>query len=133
MKEGKLSWTAEIVAHDRAIESVKPEHQRICYDPLAVHFLSPRYRAIARSHLLARLAYRYRRERHNPGSAGEAVARTRFIDEYLKKCIDEGIRQLVILGAGYDSRAYRIEGLKGKARKDYNRAVRKQDSLSSVH
>ncbi len=27
----------------------------------------------------------------------------------MKKSIDEGIEQLVILGAGYDSRAYRIE------------------------
>ena len=116
MKEGKPSWTAEIVAIDRAVESMKPEHRRVCHDPFAQHFLSTRYRVLAKSHLLARFVYWYRRERLAPGAAGEAVTRTRFIDDYLKKCIDDGIQQLVILGAGYDSRAYRIEGLKGKVR-----------------
>ena len=29
----------------------------------------------------------------------------------MKKSIDEGLEQLVILGAGYDSRPYRIDGL----------------------
>jgi len=44
------------------------------------------------------------------------VIRTRYIDDYLKACIDDGIKQLVILGAGYDSRAYRFDGLKGKVK-----------------
>jgi methyltransferase (TIGR00027 family) len=29
----------------------------------------------------------------------------------VKKSIEKGLEQLVILGAGYDTRAYRIEGL----------------------
>jgi methyltransferase (TIGR00027 family) len=114
MKEGRASYTAELIAIDRAVESMKPAHRRVCDDPLAVHFLSTRYRVIAKSHLLARFVYWYRRERPVPGAVGEAVARTRLIDDYLKSCIDDGIQQLVILGAGYDSRAYRIDGLKGK-------------------
>jgi methyltransferase (TIGR00027 family) len=47
-----------------------------------------------------------------PGRNNSIVARVRFFDDFVKKSIDEGIEQLVILGAGYDSRAYRIEGLK---------------------
>jgi len=43
---------------------------------------------------------------------GFVVARERYIDDYLQSCIDGGLEQLVILGAGYDSRAYRFEGLK---------------------
>ncbi len=42
------------------------------------------------------------------------IARTRYFDDYLKRCIDDGIGQLAILGAGFDSRAYRFEALKEK-------------------
>ncbi|MFJ4651989.1 SAM-dependent methyltransferase [Nocardia sp. NPDC088792] len=35
-------------------------------------------------------------------------ARTRYFDDYLKAAADEGIRQVVILAAGLDSRAYRL-------------------------
>ncbi|OPX58322.1 MAG: hypothetical protein A4E25_01740 [Methanobacterium sp. PtaB.Bin024] len=33
--------TAEFVASHRAAESLKPENERICYDPYAIHFLNP--------------------------------------------------------------------------------------------
>jgi len=44
---------------------------------------------------------------------GFLVARCRYMDDYLQKCIEDGIQQLVILGAGLDSRAYRFEQLVG--------------------
>jgi methyltransferase (TIGR00027 family) len=47
---------------------------------------------------------------------GCIVARTRYIDDYLKTCIDAGIEQLVILGAGYDTRPYRFGELTEKVR-----------------
>jgi len=37
--------------------------------------------------------------------------RVRYFDDFIKKSVDKGLEQLVILGAGYDTRAYRIEGL----------------------
>ncbi len=114
MKEGKPSKTAEGAAGVRAIESMKPEPERVCYDPLAKEFLSIPYRIIAKSPFLAKAVLWLLLERHVPGAAGEAVLRTRYIDDYLRECIGNGIQQLVILGAGYDSRAYRIDGLKGK-------------------
>lgn len=51
-----------------------------------------------------------------PGVHNSLSARVRYFDDFVKKFIDEGLEQLVILGAGYDTRAYRIEGLKGKVR-----------------
>lgn len=36
------------------------------------------------------------------------VARTKFIDQSLQASLAESVRQVVILGAGLDSRAYRI-------------------------
>jgi methyltransferase (TIGR00027 family) len=47
---------------------------------------------------------------------GFLVSRARYIDDYVQACIDDGIEQLVILGAGYDSRAYRFEQLKGRVK-----------------
>jgi len=48
----------------------------------------------------------------NPGAANTVSARVRFIDDHIKTCVKEGLEQLVILGAGYDCRAYRMEELK---------------------
>ncbi len=44
---------------------------------------------------------------------GFLVARDRYIDDYLQSCLDDGLEQLVILGAGYDSRAYRFDRVCG--------------------
>ena len=40
------------------------------------------------------------------------LAILRYFDDFTEKSITDGIEQLIILGAGYDTRAYRIEGLK---------------------
>lgn len=39
------------------------------------------------------------------------LARTRMIDEALADAVADGARQVVILGAGYDTRAYRLKAL----------------------
>jgi len=108
MKENKASWTAEIIAIHRAVESSRPANSRLFYDPYAMKFLSTKYRILGKSRLLTRIVYWYRMERPFPGGSGEAIARTRYIDDYMLECIAAGIKQLVILGAGYDSRAYRL-------------------------
>jgi methyltransferase (TIGR00027 family) len=115
MKKGKPSATAEGNAALRAAEWLRPEDERVCYDQFARRFLGLRFGVIVRSRLLTRIALWYA-ERIIPGAADSLAARTRYIDDYLKQCIDDGIEQLVILGAGYDSRAYRFDGLKGKVR-----------------
>ena len=48
-----------------------------------------------------------------PGARTSGVARTRFIDDRLKQALRDGYQQVVILGAGFDSRAYRMEELSG--------------------
>jgi len=118
MKNGKASRTAAFVTAFRAVESDKPEGERVCYDPLAKSFLSGMYAILAKSPLLTRIAL-WNGERKHPGVMGTVnyiAARTRHIDECLKACIDDGIQQLVILGAGYDSRAYRFDELNGKVK-----------------
>jgi methyltransferase (TIGR00027 family) len=50
-------------------------------------------------------------DRRWPGARSSGIARTRFIDDALRKTLQEGIEQVVILGAGFDCRAYRIPGI----------------------
>ncbi|WP_204245431.1 SAM-dependent methyltransferase [Methanosarcina horonobensis] len=46
-----------------------------------------------------------------PGAIEFIVARERYVEDFLKACLSKGLDQVVILGAGFDTRAYRIEGI----------------------
>ncbi len=107
MRVDRPSQTAEGIAAARARESNRPEGKRLFYDPYARHFLNPRVRFIAR-HSLLRAFFRWRNHRALPGMFGGLVARTRFIDDQMCESLKNGVLQIVILGAGYDARAYRF-------------------------
>jgi methyltransferase (TIGR00027 family) len=107
MKRGRASITAQGIAFIRAYETSKPPGERICDDPLARRLISPFYYWIGR--LFAGYA-----ERKDPGVMGLIAARCRYIDDHLLACLADGMQQLVILGAGLDSRAYRIPQLQGQ-------------------
>jgi methyltransferase (TIGR00027 family) len=109
MKTNRASITAEGIALARAVESQRPTEQRICYDPFARQFVSALYWNIFRFFVSSGYA-----ERRGPGTMGFLVARERYIDDYLQASLDDGLEQLVILGAGYDSRAYRFDQLKDR-------------------
>jgi len=111
MPQNQASRTALFVAVVRAVESGKPEHLRICNDPYAHRFVS---RALF--HLVRLLERQGRTERIAPGVFGFMVARERHMDDYLTTCLSMGLEQLVILGAGYDARAYRFTELAGRVR-----------------
>jgi len=111
MEEGKPSFTAEIGAAIRATETEKPENERLCYDPYAKGFLGPTNTFIGMFPPLRKLALWYLDRKH-PFILDCIPARTRYIDDYVNERIDDGVQQLIILGAGYDSRAYRMENLK---------------------
>lgn len=115
MKERKPSRSAAAACALRAAESMRPENERVCYDPYARDFLRGMYSILVRSRLLTKIAL-WHFERKVPGIYGYIVARPKHIDGYLNACIDDRIEQLVILGAGYDSRAYRFNELKGKVK-----------------
>ena len=115
MKEGKPSFTAEGTVAFRFAEWLAPEGERVCNDYLAKDFAATKFRIIGKSRLLTKIAL-WCAERLVPGMVSYIVGRTRYIDAYLKARIDDGIEQLVILGAGYDSRAYRFDELKGKVK-----------------
>lgn len=106
------SKTAETIAMVRVGESRKPEDERICYDPYAIRFISKEVLEFASGNPEKYRVFLAQNERLVPGAGNSIIARVRFFDDVVTSAICAGLDQLVILGAGYDTRGYRIEGLK---------------------
>ena len=110
VKPDAPSRTAEYMALFRALETVAPSDERLFDDPAAERFLSPRLRAIARAARSApvrdlTIAWI---DRRYPGPRLSGVVRTRAIDDLVREALADGCEQLVLLGAGYDTRATRL-------------------------
>jgi methyltransferase (TIGR00027 family) len=112
MKPGEASRTAEFNALFRAIESShRPRSERLFEDPLASGFLF-RLRHVyllSRLPLIGRMVPSYIDWKW-PGVRPAHLGRTCWIDDQLEAAVAEGVNQVVILGAGYDCRAYRLPG-----------------------
>jgi methyltransferase (TIGR00027 family) len=83
-------------------------------DHLAWTFLSGPHRFLVRFGWIRR-AIRRRSERATPGIYAYITARTAFFDERYARTLDDGTEQIVLLGAGYDTRPHRMpspDGLK---------------------
>jgi methyltransferase (TIGR00027 family) len=113
MQPGRPSRTAEYMALFRALEHARPPARRLFTDPFARAFLGPRLRWLVTLSVLpgfTDMVYRAI-DRRWPGARTSAVARTRLIDDRVATAIAEGVRQIVLLGGGFDSRPYRLAGL----------------------
>jgi len=124
MRRKQSSLTAAGIAMARAVESEKPEGERICYDPYARQFI-PGWMY----HILGFFIRSGYAEWRGPGVNGYLIARDRYIDDVLQYHLNTGLQQLVILGAGYDSRAYRFD-LPGRVRTfEVDHPATQQDKL----
>lgn len=114
MKVDKASRTAQYMAFFRALESTRPEGKRLFYDPYAIIFLDNKLkRAVQYSTVpLVRKYLRYKIHKLLPGGFTSGVARTRYIDDLLKTTINKGVQQVIMLGAGFDTRSMRLDFLK---------------------
>ncbi len=117
MSDRRASLTAELAALARASHTKEPEPLR-GVDEIAEQFLSPAFRFVVRHEPLRKLV-RNVMARRMPGAYGYLVARTKVFDAFVRQELEAGATQLVVLGAGYDSRAYRfrelVEARGGKA------------------
>jgi methyltransferase (TIGR00027 family) len=104
VRKNQSSITAAGIAIARAVESEKPPDERTCFDPYARQFL-PAWMY----HILGFFIKSGYAELRGPGVIGFLLARERYIDEVLQDYLEEGLEQLIILGAGYDARAYRFD------------------------
>jgi methyltransferase (TIGR00027 family) len=84
-----------MVAAYRGRASAGPD--AICHDPWALRLAGPEGEALSR-----------RWDEHSPFMELWMGLRTRYIDDCVQRALDRGIRQVVVLGAGLDTRASRL-------------------------
>lgn len=100
----RSSRTAETNAVERAAETLMPPDLRLLDDPFAHLFVRRRlYRALLALRPVALRGLR-RVDQRYPGLHAEIMLRARFVDGLIRA---GGFDQLVMLGAGYDSTAFR--------------------------
>jgi methyltransferase (TIGR00027 family) len=107
--------TSIVTVAARAIGSHDPDPSVRNPDWLAERFLGPEERALLPDlPLMLGLSKEYREaltDRLTAFAVPGMIVRTCFIDEQLEKAVHAGATQVVILGAGFDSRAHRFRQL----------------------
>lgn len=98
-KKSAVPFTARLIAYYRAIESRRE-------DPLIVDPFAER--------LAGDMDLYFREHKRTRGTSDYAVVRTHYIDNHLLApwCDKHERSQIVLLGAGLDARAYRVEPLR---------------------
>lgn len=76
-------------------------------DNLAIHFMPARQRFLFRFRRIREYGER-KLDRAMPGMTPYVIARTAYFDRLFLDALQAGAAQIVVLGAGYDSRAYRF-------------------------
>ncbi|MGH9759241.1 MAG: class I SAM-dependent methyltransferase, partial [Blastocatellia bacterium] len=107
MRKG-YSRTAEAVALARALHQMVPASQRILEDPYAAAFLQHPYLKLAAASRIGSWMTSRALDFWAIGGQEFIAIRARFADDLAKKMAREGMTQLVLLGAGFDSMALRI-------------------------
>ena len=114
MKAERASRTAHFVALGRALANAGLSHVPDFRDPTASAFLSEKGKqSLAKTAQATRKATRGYRLEMARVMADLMALRTTAIDAAVRNAIAVGARQLVILGAGYDGRAWRMPELAG--------------------
>jgi methyltransferase (TIGR00027 family) len=90
-----VSDTAFLVAHWRALESARPHG--LFKDPWAARLAGERGKVLAEAFLTRAM------------SSWTIAVRTVVIDEYVRAALGRGVDRIVNLGAGLDTRPYRLE------------------------
>lgn len=114
MKADRPSRTANFVALARALADLGLSHVPDFHDPTARFFLSGRgQRSLAKTERLLAEGKRGFTVEGARAMADMLALRTSAIDNAVRQAISSGAGQLVILGAGYDGRAWRLTELEG--------------------
>jgi methyltransferase (TIGR00027 family) len=107
------SFTAEVMALQRSMESHRPARTRLFTDPYADAFLRPLFRVLAMDSAIPgvrRVAAGCYDLLGGPGPRVSGITRTKIIDDEVAQAAPDHT-QMVILGAGYDTRAHRLAPL----------------------
>lgn len=110
MKAHKASISAKMICAYREVESMKQKEDRVCDDSYAALFCIG-YNVTGKKWIPDKKMALWVLERILPGLHNSVVARVRYFDDYLEDSLRRGLDQLVLLGAGYDTRAFRFPQL----------------------
>jgi methyltransferase (TIGR00027 family) len=102
----RASFTADAACAARAHGALHPDPALRNPDHLAGRFVGMPFRAMLWPLFRRRFLYEY--ERRGPGVYFLHQARTKHLDAIFASELDAGASQVVVLGAGFDSRAYRF-------------------------
>ncbi|MGA8545549.1 MAG: SAM-dependent methyltransferase [Mycobacterium sp.] len=106
----KASLTAQINAAQRAAETLLPPGRRLLDDPYSRYFVRhPLLRAVLAHRVAADAAIRVFDWLWG-GLHAHIVLRVRYVDDVCRAAISDGVDQLVLLGAGFDSTSLRLAG-----------------------
>jgi len=108
MSKRAASNTALGAATCRLIEQFQPVGSRLVTDPIVKDLVGTTIRTLIRFAPVRSYTLR-RTEAILEGLYGGQVCRCRFIDDVVQSALSGGTDQLVILGAGFDTRPYRLE------------------------
>ena len=108
--EHKASETAVMAALHRTIAHKAYENKPFGPDHLAEYFLPPHFKFFMRFEKL-RARIREKLNKFMPGLLEFMIARTAFFDQAFQDALNQKIPQIVLLGVGYDTRAYRFADL----------------------
>jgi methyltransferase (TIGR00027 family) len=115
VKANQPSTTAEAGLAMRALESARSSRSRLFSDQNAKKFLRPHHQALIALCAIPPVQRAVERlcDWVYPGAPADFICRTRFIDEAVERAIGGGARRAVIVGAGYDTRSFRLAGRTG--------------------
>ncbi len=99
--EQQPSRTAQSVALQRAVHQVIDDAPKILDDPIAIRLFSPEVMADAQAH-----PARFQTSR-SLALRSLVLIRSRYAEDCLKQAVDHGMQQYLMLGAGWDTFAYR--------------------------
>jgi methyltransferase (TIGR00027 family) len=106
----QVGKTAMDAAMCRLIEQYQPSGTRLFQDAIVKEMVDPSVRPMmelsgTRNFMMKQI------DAVAPGIFGAQICRTRAIDDAVPAALLQAVGQLVILGAGFDTRAYRLAGI----------------------
>ena len=110
MAKQRVGNTALGAATCRLIEQFQPEETRLFTDPVVKDLVGTPIRTLMQFAIMRKFTIK-QTDAIMPGIDGAQICRTRFIDEAVLAALSQGIAQVVILGAGFDTRPYRLAGM----------------------
>lgn len=124
--EHQPSDTALFAALYRAMANKEYKGEGLGTDDMAEYFLPLLYKLFIKFRII-RANIKNKSNKLTPGVYDYILARTAFFDKVFIKTLNEQIPQIVLLGAGYDTRAYRF------ARLNKGTRIFELDTLSIQH